>query len=120
MDKSDLSRILQKNLIALLNQHNDMSMRQLSALLGKSNSYVQKIMNGTFLPPLDKLLEICDYFDISLATLLADDDNISMELKTAIERFARLSPESQHFISRMIAYLMQLEEQIDKQNDKNG
>lgn len=113
MDKSDLSRILQKNLIALLNQHNEMSIRQLSALLGKSNSYVQKIMNGTFLPSLDKLLEICDYFDISLATLLAEDDTISMELKTAIDQFTKLSPESQQVISRMIAYLAQLEEKID-------
>ncbi len=114
MDKSDLSIILQKNLIALLNQHNEMSMRQLSSILGTSNSYVQKIMSGTFLPSLDKLLELCDYFDISLATLLADDGKIPMELKVAIDQFKQLSPKSQREVARMIAYLEQLESQIKK------
>lgn len=72
----ELMQIIQNNILALMDEH-DISMRQLSADMNCSESYAQKLLNGDFVPKLDKLLMIAEYFDVPIWRLF-----LSTELTT--------------------------------------
>lgn len=48
---------------------------QMSLELGQSRSYIQGITAGKHLPSLSQLLNIADYFDVTLSEFFAEDDN---------------------------------------------
>lgn len=72
----ELKKIIQKNILDLMEERN-LSMRQLSADMNRSESYAQKLLNGDFVPKLDKLLIIADYFEVPIWRLF-----LSTELAT--------------------------------------
>lgn len=51
------------------------SSRKLSQELNKCESYINKIETGQTLPSLEKLFEICEYFDITPAEFFSDNTN---------------------------------------------
>ncbi len=69
----ELKKIIQRNILNEMNKAN-ISMRQLSADISCSESYVQKLLNGNFVPTLEKLNVIADYFDIPIWTLFLSED----------------------------------------------
>ena len=72
----ELKKIIQNNILALMEERN-ISMRQLSADMNRSESYAQKLLNGDFVPKLDKLLLIAEYFNVPIWRLF-----LSTELTT--------------------------------------
>ena len=72
----ELKKIIQNNILELMEERN-ISMRQLSANMNRSESYAQKLLNGDFVPKLDKLLMIAEYFNVPIWRLF-----LSTELAT--------------------------------------
>lgn len=72
----ELKKIIQRNILDLMEDRN-LSARRLSADMNLSESYAQKLLNGTFVPKLDKLLLIADYFNVPIWRLF-----LSPELAT--------------------------------------
>ena len=71
MDK--IKKIIQDNILSEMEKA-DISMRQLSADINCSESYVQKLLNGDFVPTVEKLSIIADYFEIPLWKLFLAPD----------------------------------------------
>ncbi len=72
----ELKKIIQQNILDLMEERN-LSARRLSADMNLSESYAQKLLNGTFVPKLDKLLMIAEYFNVPIWRLF-----LSPELAT--------------------------------------
>lgn len=70
----ELKKVIQNNILELMAESN-ISMRQLSADINCSESYVQKILSGNFTPKLEKLLDIADYFQVPIWTLFLSEEN---------------------------------------------
>ena len=68
MQKTELQETLSSNINRLMHTHN-VSMRQLSSDIGCSDSYMQKIMSGDIIPPLEKLLKIAHRFNVPFQSL---------------------------------------------------
>lgn len=81
----NLKKIIQTNILEWMSQNN-VSMRQLSADINCSESYVQKILSGDFTPKLEKLQDIADYFDKPL-WMMFFDKNATPDKITQIEAF---------------------------------
>ncbi len=69
----NLKKVIQTNILEWMSQA-EISMRQLSADINCSESYVQKILSGDFTPKLDKLQDIANYFDMPLWMMFFDKD----------------------------------------------
>lgn len=72
MHIDDVKSILQKNITTLLDSDTPFSMRKLSMEINCSESYIQKVVEGKIVPSLQKLIDIANYFDVPLATLLTE------------------------------------------------
>lgn len=71
MDK--LKKIIQNNILNEMNKAN-ISMRQLSADINCSESYVQKLLNGDLVPTLEKLNTIAEYFGVPIWTFFLAEE----------------------------------------------
>lgn len=56
-----------RNRITKLRMDKNLSENRLSTNLGQSITYIQSITSGRALPSLKALMNICEYFDISLS-----------------------------------------------------
>lgn len=81
----NLKKVIQHNILNLMSETN-ISMRQLSADINCSESYIQKILSGEFTPKLERLLDIANYFEVPLWTLFLDRDATPDKI-TQIESF---------------------------------
>ncbi len=70
----DLKKVIQNNILKLMSE-SGISMRQLSADINCSESYVQKILSGDFTPKLERLLDISDYFNVPIWALFLSEEN---------------------------------------------
>lgn len=68
-----LKKIIQNNILNEMNKAN-ISMRQLSADINCSESYVQKLLNGNFVPTLEKLKDIAEYFKVPIWTFFLSEE----------------------------------------------
>jgi len=48
------------------------SCKQLSELIGCDASYISKVENGRIIPPIDKIIEIANYFQIEFLELFKE------------------------------------------------
>lgn len=71
----NLKKIIQSNILDLMSQSN-ISMRQLSADINCSESYIQKILSGDFTPKLERLLDIANYFNVPIWMLFLSPDTV--------------------------------------------
>lgn len=69
-----LKKTIQGNILELMSKSN-ISMRQLSADINCSESYVQKILSGDFTPKLERLLDIAEYFGVPIWMLFFSPDD---------------------------------------------
>lgn len=69
----NLKKVIQGNILELMSKSN-ISMRQLSADINASESYVQKILSGDFTPKLERLLDIAEYFNVPIWALFLSED----------------------------------------------
>ncbi len=72
MEKAELKATIINNIIRLDNMQ-PLSMRQLSSNVGFSDSYMQKVLNGSTTPSLDALLKLANYYDVHISSLLHED-----------------------------------------------
>lgn len=75
----DLKKVIQNNILELMSESN-ISMRQLSADINCSESYVQKILSGNITPKLEKLQIIAEYFDVPVWALFLSTENTPSQL----------------------------------------
>lgn len=67
-------RILEifRNNLQRLRMRYGCSCKQLSELIGCDASYISKVENGRIVPPIDKIIEIANYFQIDFHDLFKD------------------------------------------------
>lgn len=75
----ELQKIIQANILELMIQ-SGASMRQVSTDINCSESYIQKILSGTFTPTLEKLVDIAAYFNVPVTALLETETTISPKI----------------------------------------
>ena len=68
-----LKKTIQNNIFNEMTKAN-ISMRQLSADINCSESYVQKLLNGNFVPTLEKLNVIADYFNVPVWSFFLSEE----------------------------------------------
>lgn len=69
MDKAFVGRRISQLLYS-----NRTSEYALSAAIGKSSSYINKITSGKSLPAMDAFFDICDYFDVTPEEFFRQED----------------------------------------------
>ncbi|MCD8132838.1 MAG: hypothetical protein LUE19_03175 [Clostridiales bacterium] len=99
--------IFRKNLLALLNQDEQSSMRNLSTSIGASDSYVQKIITSDANPSLDKIDSISEFFDVNSWELFYDAENDERENLATIQLLNRMPSAMLPVIKHYIEYLQQ-------------
>lgn len=70
----NLKKVIQNNILKLMSESN-ISMRQLSADINCSESYIQKILSGNFVPKVERLQCIADYFHVPIWALFLSEEN---------------------------------------------
>ncbi len=82
----------------------DISSRKLSLELGLSNSYITQVENGQKVPSLENLINICNYFNITLAEFFSTMENnqpLSPEIKAIVDSLKSLSSEDVGLIRKI-------------------
>lgn len=69
----------------------DISERELSISLGKTDNYINKITSGKSLPSMESFLEICNYFEITPFEFSYSNINDPITSKKIYDEMKRLS-----------------------------
>ena len=69
----------------------DISERELSNTIGKSDNYINSITTGRTFPSIESLLSICDYFEITIFDFFYPSVQNPELLKKAYDELIRLS-----------------------------
>lgn len=65
--------ILRDNITRLVNdERNHTSMRNLSVAIERDESYIQKFLDGKFIPSFDAIIDIANFFDLPVYELFID------------------------------------------------
>lgn len=105
-----ISENFQANLNKLLLE-NHLSMRTLSLDIGKSESYIQKVMDNKISPPLDTLVAIAEYFHIPFAALFSQGTD-SMEIQIINDKLRQLPTDT------LLLLLQIAEKLLNSSNDQ--
>lgn len=111
MTQKDIGKAIIDNLISLIYQDKNTSMRSLGTCIGASDSYIEKIVSGKAKPSIDKLDDIGEYFEIGSWEILY---NSNPELKPVLTRLKELSPELLPVMNAFLDYLLMQQEQKSK------
>ena len=88
--------------ITQLRIQKDISEYQMSYDLGCSRGYIYNISSGKSLPPLPKLLDICDYFEITPSEFFDEGVEAPALLHEAIEELSKMNEDDLKFILNCI------------------
>lgn len=102
MKENRTQDIFRNNLQALLNRDSKSSMRNLSASIDASESYIQKVLAGTISPSLDKINDICEYFDVDCWQMFVPHDESTQEVLAILQILRRMPQDA---LPAIIAYL---------------
>ncbi|HCT90350.1 MAG TPA: hypothetical protein DF613_03050 [Lachnospiraceae bacterium] len=80
MDYQELFSNIKTRIEQLLYE-NALSMRKLSLSIGKNDDYIKKVLAGAITPPLPVLVDICNYFGITLIDLLSTEVEHPVEIQ---------------------------------------
>ena len=106
MEDKSYIELLRNRLIQLQTMY-DVSSRELSTGVGASSNYIQGIVSGNRRPSLEKVFEICDYFDIPPKVLFDFDKEIEKDSLRFQSLGEKLAPEERsYFIEVMEGYLI--------------
>ncbi|MCD8217461.1 MAG: helix-turn-helix domain-containing protein [Clostridiales bacterium] len=106
------SDILRNNLIALLNQEDAVSMRQLSLRIGASDSYVQKLLTDQSSPSLQKIDAISDFFGLDTWTLFCDYEDSAEESLEILQLINQLPRSIRPHVLEYMKFLLKQNEDI--------
>lgn len=76
--------------IATLRNAKKISARNMSLDLGQSSEYINQIENGRNFPSLEGLLNICEYFNISIAEFFDEQNVYPLQYKQLINELNKL------------------------------
>lgn len=91
--------------VTKLRMEKNLSEYELSYNLGHSKTYINQLTNGSFLPSIPELLNICEYFEISPSEFFKgydDEDVFGDNADEFIRRIKNLSDDDRLLIMRMI------------------
>ena len=77
------------------------SMRDISAKMGHSHSYLHNITKGRSAPSLEELLYFCSYLDIAPADFFREEP-LTIAQQTAIHKLLRLSPAQTELVIQLM------------------
>ena len=103
-----------ERLLAIMEERG-ISMRGLSAMIGKSESYMKHVLKNGAEPSLDAILRIRDELNVPLSTLIdgvPDDPSVEMLAR----KMARLSPSQTATVEAVVNSLL---ETTNKTQDKS-
>ena len=80
-----------KERIAAIRTSKNISARNLSLELGKSSEYINQIENGRLNPPIDFIIDFCDYFQLSLGEFFNEDSSYPLQYKELISELNKLT-----------------------------
>lgn len=83
-----------KERIATLRTQRGISARDMSLSLGQSNSYINHIENGRYLPSLQGLFYICEYLGVTPKEFFDDEVTYPVELGEIMEELKKLDADS--------------------------
>lgn len=110
-EKGKMHDILSQNIMTLMNndEHGTPSMRYLSTCIEANDGYIQKIVNGTSYPSMDKLIEIANHFDVEPWTLLYDSTEKGEEFQNILYMLASCPHNMLPTIQKYIEFLLELQ-----------
>lgn len=82
-------------------------MRTLSLDIGKSESYIQKVMDNKMNPTLDTLSDIARYFDIPFTSLFSQEAH-PMEFRLIEDKLIKLSSNELTFLMQIIDIVLKM------------
>lgn len=80
-----------KNRIAELRMTRDVSERQMSRELGRDSSFLSRVTRNKYYPSLPTIIDICEYFDISLSEFFRDDDDFDIAAEQLMHRINEIT-----------------------------
>lgn len=105
LDTNPIDMEFIRNKITQLRIHSNISERKLSILLGYNPSYLKEISAGRSNPSLEALLNICDYFNISILEFFDDELTnpvMAKEIYTELKRLCNNDMETLVTILKII------------------
>lgn len=104
----DMTSISFYDRLGFLRNERNISAREMSLALGQNESYINKIEPGQRSLPMESFLRICDYLQISPATLFDDKiRNMDIETSSLVDAFRKLSPRQTESIFIIMTDLVQ-------------
>lgn len=76
--------------VATLRNSKRISARSMSLELGQSSEYINQIENGRSMPSVEGLINICDYFEISLSDFFDTQTTYPLEYKDLLSELNKL------------------------------
>ncbi len=76
--------------VATLRNAKHISARSMSLELGQSSEYINQIENGRSMPSVEGLINICDYFEISLSDFFDTQTTYPLEYKGLLSELNKL------------------------------
>lgn len=76
--------------IAVLRNANKNSARGMSLDLGQSSEYINQIENGRSMPSIEGLINICDYFDITMSEFFDESIVYPIQYKELLQELNKL------------------------------
>ena len=76
--------------VATLRNAKHISARSMSLELGQSSEYINQIENGRSMPSVEGLINICDYFEISLSDFFDTKTTYPLEYKDLLSELNKL------------------------------
>lgn len=76
--------------IAVLRNAKKISARGMSLDLGQSSEYINQIENGRSMPSIEGLINICDYFDITMSEFFDESIVYPIQYKELLQELNKL------------------------------
>ena len=80
--------------ITSLRMGRDITERELSNIIGKSDNYINSITTGRTFPSIVSLLDICEYFEITLFEFFYPSTQNPEKLKKVYDEIVRVSSDN--------------------------
>lgn len=112
MQHKKSSEIIRENLTYMLNQEGTPSMRNLSASIGTSDSYIQKILNQERTPSLDKIDSISEFFDVESWEMFYNFRKDRPEMLAIMQQLNKLSPTLLPSVKAYLDFLLAQQDEL--------
>lgn len=108
-----MRQLIAQRILALIEEKN-MSARKLSFAIGKSHSYMNKLVNGQENAPIDVLQQICDELHVTPAEFFANPEADSKNKYLLLREIEDLTEEDIQYLCDSAKYLKKKNQLIRK------